>query len=192
MPAKKRWLTHDIVVQTAVKMANECGDARDITLAALARALNVRTPSLYNHVGGVDDLKRAMTLYALRRLIHEIQRATVGLTGRDAVAATAVAYRQFALDYPGVYELTVRAPDPEEQELVHLAQTLLQSLLLMLASMGLEGNDALHAVRGLRAILHGFVSLEAAEGFKMALDREESYRRVVDVFLDGLAPESTA
>lgn len=192
MPAKKRWLTRDIVVQRAVQMANEAGDARVITLAAVARALEVRTPSLYNHVDGVDDLKRAMALYALRRLIRAIQEATVGLTGRDAVAATAVAYRQFALNSPGVYELTVRAPDADEQELVHQAQTLLQSLLLMLASMGLEGNDALHAVRGLRAILHGFVSLETAEGFKMTLDREESYKRVVDIFLDGLAPGSPA
>jgi len=192
MPAKKRWLTRDIVVRTAVETANEAGTARDVTLAALARELDVRTPSLYNHVDGVDDLKRAMALFALRRLIHDIQQATVGLMGRDAVAATAVTYRQFALDFPGVYELTVRAPDPDEQELAHEAQTLLQSLLLMLASMGLEGSDALHAVRGLRAILHGFVSLEAAEGFKMALDREESYRRVVDIFLDGLAPDGTA
>jgi hypothetical protein len=59
-------------------------------------------------------------------------------------------------------------------------------LLLVMASMGVQGDDAIHAIRGLRAILHGFCSLEAAEGYKMSLDREESFHRLVNTYLDGL------
>jgi len=39
--------------------------------------------------------------------------------------------------------------------------------------------DTLHAIRGLRAMLHGFVALEAAGGFGMPLDLDVSYRRLV-------------
>jgi hypothetical protein len=60
-------------------------------------------------------------------------------------------------------------------------------LLLLTASSGLQGDEALHAIRGLRAILHGFVSLETAGGFKMALDQEESFRRLVSAYLGTLA-----
>jgi len=45
-----------------------------------------------------------------------------------------------------------------------------------------KGNDALHATRGLRAIIHGFVSLDAAGGFRLKLDLEESLDRVLVAF----------
>ncbi len=46
------------------------------------------------------------------------------------------------------------------------------------AGYGLTGDDAIHAIRGLRALMHGFVSLEAAGGFAMPQDLDESYRAV--------------
>ena len=54
----------------------------------------------------------------------------------------------------------------------------------MLAGYGLTGDDDIHAIRGLRALMHGFVSLEAAGGFAMPLDLDESYRRLVAGFGD--------
>ena len=187
MADKKRRLTRDVVVETAAKMANENGNVEALTLTAVAEALGVRPPSLYNHVSGMQDLRRAMALHAVKHLVAAVQRATVGLTGREALMATALAYRAFARNHPGIYPLTIRAPDAEDDALVPLAQMFLQSLLLMLGSMGLEGERALHAVRGLRAVLHGFVSVEAAEGFRMPLNREESFQLAVETFLNGLS-----
>ena len=37
-------------------------------------------------------------------------------------------------------------------------------VLDVLASYGLRGDDALHAVRGLRSVIHGFATLETREG----------------------------
>jgi hypothetical protein len=34
--------------------------------------------------------------------------------------------------------------------------------------------------------MHGFTSLEAAGGYKMSLNQEESFRRLVHTYLDGL------
>lgn len=186
MATKKRWLDREIVVQTAAEMANEAGDMRELTLTALAGQLNVRTPSLYNHVKGIEDLHYALALYTLEQILRALRRATAQLTGREALMAAAEAYRRFAQQNPGIYALVARAPEAHETELVDLAQQLLQHLLLILSSLGLDGEDALHAVRGLRAILHGFVSLEAAQGFRMELDRELSFRRLLESYLNGI------
>jgi hypothetical protein len=64
-------------------------------------------------------------------------------------------------------------------------------LLLILGSLGLAGKDALHVVRGLRSCLHGFVALESAGGFKMALDLDESFRRMLTAYLDGVVPSAS-
>ncbi|MDX1612950.1 MAG: TetR-like C-terminal domain-containing protein [Candidatus Promineifilaceae bacterium] len=188
--AKKRRLNRTAVVEQAARMANAAGDPDAVTLTALAQALQVQTPSLYNHVAGLDDLRHALAAYGARQLIEALRAVTAGHIGRDALRAVAMTYREFAHQHPGLYPLTIRAPDLQQVELVALAQELLQMLLLILASCGLQGDEALHAVRGLRAVLHGFSSLEAAGGYKMALDRDESFDLLVTTYLDGLlSPE---
>jgi hypothetical protein len=59
-------------------------------------------------------------------------------------------------------------------------------VVAVLSAYGLQGDDALHAVRGIRSIVHGFATLEAAGNFAMALDRDESFRRLVRLQIDGL------
>jgi hypothetical protein len=63
----------------------------------------------------------------------------------------------------------------------------LRTVAAVLSGFGLTGDDMVHAIRGLRALMHGFVSLEAAGGFAMPLDLDESYHRLVDGFGKQLA-----
>jgi AcrR family transcriptional regulator len=188
--AKPRRLNREIVIETAAGLADEAGDHQAVTLTALAAALDVRPPSLYNHLAGLDDLHQGLALLGLRLLTDEVRQAAAGLAGRAALLAIADAYRSFARAHPGLYPLTIRAAGPEEPELAAAGLALLQYLQLVLASCGLAGDAALHAIRGLRAVLHGFVSLEAAGGYKMALDVGTSYRLVVERYLDGLASKA--
>lgn len=159
-----------------------------VTLTGLAEALGVRPPSLYNHIESLEDLHQGMALAGVELLTTRLRQASAGLVGREAIIAIADAYRRFVREHPGLYPLTIRAPEADESALQARAQELLQMLLLLMASLGVEGEDAIHAIRGLRAILHGFTSLESAEGFKMPLDREQSFRRLVEAYLDGIMP----
>jgi hypothetical protein len=51
---------------------------------------------------------------------------------------------------------------------------------------GLEGEDAIHGARIVRSALHGFVALEAGEGFGISLDLDESFARLVATLDRGL------
>lgn len=192
MAVKRRRLNREMVVAQAAALADAAGTLEAVTLSGLAEALDVRPPSLYNHVSGLEDLHHALAVYALSRLVETLGQAAVGAVGREALISMAHAYRRFAHDHPGLYPLTIQAPAPEDHELGEPAQTLLQMLLLVLASFGVHGDDALHAVRGLRALLHGFVSLEATGGYKMALDLDESFHRLLHLYLDGLKAGKTS
>lgn len=185
---RRRRLNRELVVKQAVVMADEAGDASAVSLTALAEALNIRPPSLYNHIESLEDLQHGMAVAGARLLLDTLRQAAMGLVGREALLAIAAAYRQFVQDHPGVYPLTVTAPEADDAALQAIAQEILQLLQLVLASLGVQGEDAIHAIRGLRAILHGFTSLEAAEGFKMGLDREQSFQRLVSAYLEGITP----
>lgn len=186
--SRRKRLNREQVIERAVEMANEAGSVEAVSLTALARALQVRVPSLYNHITSLDDLRRAMAVYALHELLLKLRQATAGREGRDSLEAVAYATRQFALANPGVYLLTTRTPEPADATFDALVNELLQGLFLIMATCGLQGDEAIHALRGFRSVLHGFVSLEMTGGFQLPLSRDESFRRLVESYLNGLVP----
>lgn len=157
-----------------------------VTLASVAAQLGIRIPSLYNHISGLPGLRDHLRLWALRGLAEALRRAAVGKSGAAAILSAAQAYRAFAHAHPGLYPATLRAPTPDEPELVAVSQDILDTLLRILEPYALSQEDSLHVIRGLRSLLHGFVDLEIAGGFGMALDRDESFRRLLQAFIDGL------
>lgn len=190
--SRRRRLNKKRVLQTAAQLAEESGGVGELTLTALANALGVQTPSLYNHIDGLEGLREELTLLAGRTLLQEVRQAAYGRTGVEALRSMGHAYRAFAHNHPALYPLTTEAPDPEETERVALAQEWLQMLLLTMASLGLHDDEALHAIRTYRALLHGFVSLEASGGFKMDLDRDQSFEMMLAAFLETVARSRAA
>jgi AcrR family transcriptional regulator len=178
----------DAVVAAAAHVADSEGLAA-VTLARLAADLGVKAPSLYAHVGGLGDLRRRLGARGARELAAVLQAAAAGRARRDALDAVANAYRAYAREHPGTYA-TLQRPLTVEQdgEESAAAQTAVVDVVLaVLRGYVLEGNEAIHATRTLRAALHGFVSLEAEGGFGLPLSLDESFSRLVDVLDRGLA-----
>ena len=180
-------LTTAIVVSEAADLADEIGyDA--LTLTALAARLKVAVPSLYKHVGSLEDLRRGVALMAIGELGSAMQQARAG--GADPasdIRALATAYRRYALDHPGRYAATVRAATGDDRESQAVTDATLRPAFEVLEDNGLHGDDLVHAARSLRAALHGFAALEAAGGFGLPQDVERSFEWLVDNFERGLA-----
>jgi AcrR family transcriptional regulator len=173
------------VVEAAAKLVDEEG-IEQLTLGRLAERLGVRTPSLYNHVAGLPGLRHDLALYCLRDLRDCITRATVGKSRAEAIVALADAYRAYGRKTPGRYALTLQAPPPDDQEVQAVAQQVVEVVLAVLAPYNLSEEDAIHAIRGLRSIVQGFISLEIAGGFGMPIDTDASFHWLINLFIDGL------
>ncbi|WP_420643518.1 TetR/AcrR family transcriptional regulator [Candidatus Leptofilum sp.] len=180
-----RDLTKEKVVQKAVELANQLGDVHQLKLKDLAAALNIKVPSLYNHIEGTDGLVYALRVHALLVLDEQLRDAMAGKIGSEALWAAAQCYRTFAHANPGIYQLVIPA-GAADSEIERLGWNTISLMLLVLGSFGLEGEEALHVVRGFRSLLHGFVSLELAGGFGLDLDLDESFYRFFKAYLDGL------
>jgi len=178
------------VVAAAADIADAEGLDR-LTLARVAAAAGVRTPSLYNHVESLDDVRRRVALLALRDLADALRDAAVGRAGDDALAAMADAYRAYARRHPGRYAATQRAPAEGDEEMRTAAAGAVDVVLAILRGYGLEGDDAIHAARAVRSALHGFVTLETGGGFGIPVDLDESYARMVRALARGLRDAPT-
>jgi AcrR family transcriptional regulator len=185
-------LSTALVVGAAAELADSEG-LEGLTLARLASAVGVRTPSLYNHVGSLEDVRRRIALVALRELGDALRDAAVGRARDDALVALAHAYRAYARTHPGRYAAAQRAPSADDdEELLAAAARAVDVLLAVLAGYGLSGDDAIHAARAVRSALHGFVALEGGGGFGLPVELDESFDRMVTALARGLSGSDRA
>ncbi|WP_407270932.1 TetR/AcrR family transcriptional regulator [Radiobacillus sp. PE A8.2] len=178
-------LTADMIVQVAIDIANKEG-THAVTIASVAKQLNVRPPSLYNHISGLTELHRSMTLKGLIQLHDTLVNATKDHQREAAITALTKGYMSFARKHKGLYEATLDAPKEKDLEITQASEKIVALVLQTLAYLELNEENALHAVRGLRSILHGFASLEQHGGFGIPLDIDESINYTIQTLLRGL------
>jgi AcrR family transcriptional regulator len=182
---RRAGLDDRVILRAAEEIADREGLER-LSLARLAERLGVRPPSLYNHVAGLDDVRRGLALEGARALAGRLARAAVGKPGAEGVRAIGEAYRAFAREHPGLYAALQRAPAPDNTALIAASEDIMAILRAALAPWGLDEAEQVHAIRTLRSLAHGFVSLEVAGGFGMPYDLRESYEYALALFIAGL------
>ncbi|NJN17658.1 MAG: TetR family transcriptional regulator [Oscillochloris sp.] len=173
------------VIAAAAELADSNG-LEALTLAQVAAKLGIKLPSLYNHVDGLAGLRRALALLGLRELADLMSRAAIGKAEADALMAIAVAYRDYVKQHPGCYAAGVRAPAADDPELVAAGTRVVEIVAAVLAPYELSDDDVIHAIRALRAIVHGFATLETAGGFGIPLDQDVSFRRLMQIYIQGV------
>lgn len=173
-------LTRDRVAAVAADLVDETG-FETLSLSAVAKRVGVSQPALYKHVPGLDALRRDVAVLAVGELAEILRGARAGLHGREALRAVCTAYREYATAHPGRAAASVRAPAPDDPDHAAVGAATVGELLAVLADYGIgEGEEGVHAVRQIRACLHGFVTLEAGGGFGLPASVDETFSRLVD------------
>lgn len=183
-------LTTASVVAAAAQLADDRGLA-ELTMARIAERVGVRAPSLYKHVASQDALVRGIAVLGLTEAGEAMGTAIQGLSGRDALAAAARAFRGYVLAHPGRYAATVGLPSVGPDDPLGAASLRsLAPLEAVLRGYGIEAGAMMHALRIVRSALHGFATLESEKGFRWSADVDESFERLVDLLDRGLAAEA--
>jgi AcrR family transcriptional regulator len=181
-------LTKTTVIQAAAELINEEG-ASALSLSRLAEKLDIRTPSLYNHVDGLPGLHRELAVMNARLIADRLGEAAIGKSGAELFMDVAQSFRSYVKDYPGLYLSTLRSSGKQtvqDENLMREEERALKVGLAVMASLGLQGEDAIHALRAFRSMVHGFATLEVAGGFGLPEDCDESFRRLVAFLVAGL------
>lgn len=175
----------DTLLDEAIKIANHQG-IEAVTLASLAKELNIKSPSLYNHIDGLQGLRKQLALRGLKELYNELANSIIGLSDDEAIHRLSKAYVAFVRSQSGLYEATLMAPDSKDEEVQEAGEKIVNLVLSVLEPYKLKAEESIHIVRGLRSILHGFASLELKSGFGLPLNLDESLNLIIDTFLIGI------
>lgn len=179
------------VVEAAAVIADREG-LNAVSLASVASSLGVRSPSLYNHVDGLDGLRRQITFHACGLLTVELAESVEGLAGTEALHAVAVRLRSFAHRHPGLYDSLLPAPSPQDDP--ELAAALAEPVGVVgsvLATMDIDPQAVIPQIRALRAAVHGFVDLELRGGFGLPDDIDDSFATTIDLVIAAIGAAAT-
>lgn len=182
----KKRITRDVIVQTAISIANEKG-LKNITLKDIADALEIKPPSLYNHLKGIDDLYNILANYGLNKLKECLMEATIGLSGKDALISMSNAYRKFSRDYPSLYESTQLVNTFTDVSIKKLSTDIINIISKIISIYNYSKEENIHIIRTLRSYLHGFISFEQNKLFEMSTSTDESFAAGLELIINGIA-----
>ena len=182
----KRGLDTQTILNAAAELAEEKG-LENVSLLQVAEKLGVKSPSLYNHLSGLQELSSGIAKLAITRLEDAVRSAAVGRSKRDALTEIASAYRRFAKENPELYKAILRFPSYHDSGIQEAGHAVVRILYQVMEPYHYSKEETLHFVRGFRSTLHGFVSLEEAGFFQSTeANVEESYKQLVSRLISTL------
>ncbi|PFG39538.1 TetR family transcriptional regulator [Georgenia soli] len=152
----------DEIVEAAVAVLEAEGlDA--VSMRRIATELGIQAPSLYKHVGGKEDIEAALQERALEGM------TTALVAAGDDLERLGLAYRRWALDNPGLYEVATRRPLLRDRIRPGVEEAAAAPIVRV------AGGDE-HLARALWALAHGLVDLELRHRFPPGADLDATWR----------------
>lgn len=182
----QRRLTKEKVIQVALELVDQKG-FENLSIQDLARTLEIKAPSLYNHIRSLEELQHLTGEQAAQRLTTMIETEVQGKEGSQAVFALAKTYRQFALAHPGLYQISVVFPRQNANlppSTINMRELFAKILRTQFPSLPEENIRA--AARALRSLLHGFVAMEITNGWTNIIDKDKSFEQALDFLIAGI------
>ena len=180
--AQKRNLDLDKIIDQATELISKKG-LTATTLPALAKALDVRSQSLYHYVSGRKQLLSLVGARRIKILRHELMNELIGMSGRDALLKFADVVRDFLLSDPALSSILYHLNEYPKDAAINQE-------ILDLIKMGERLNFKKESVISFHALIGavlGYVFLDKSKSFGDETE-DESNRNYHEMILRLVEP----
>jgi AcrR family transcriptional regulator len=174
--------SHAELVSIALALV-EADGPEALTVSAVAQAAGVKAPSLYKHFADRLALLKAVEIAILDNLEATLRGETKGRTPMQRLRSMAAVYRKFANDRPRRYEAIYSRNAFVDPQLTAACLKAAQPLFEELKAAGIAEKRILPLSRTLTAFLHGFVSMEIVNAFRLGGDLDSDFEASVATIL---------
>ena len=178
-------VTKAAVIEAASDIADRDG-LGGVSLKAVAERLNIRTPSLYNHIGSLDDLLREVAHEGMTAMNDRMTRAAVGTFGGRAIKAVSTEYLNYMIEHPGVYETIQWASWHGNEETERIYGEYIALMRKLIASLACDERSTDEICGLLTGLLHGFTTLQLRYAFEEPERVRREMENAVDTVLLGI------
>ena len=178
-------LDKDFIVKKAAELANQIG-IENISLKLLADNLGVQSPSLYNHIKGIDDLQKEIMLLGWRELEDKVIEAAVCVSGYDALEAICRAFYKYATENKGIFNAMLWYNQFQNDESQKATEKMFSMIYKIFSTLNISKENSNHLIRTFRGFLEGFALLVNHEAFGNPTSSvEKSFDIALQVLLAG-------
>lgn len=178
-------ITKNAIIQAASDIADEKG-LNNLSLKIVAEKLNIKTPSLYNHIDCLDDLLRAVAHNGMWQMNERMKQAAIGTIGAAAIKAVSVEYLNYMLEHPGVYETIQWATWHGTDETAAIFDDYLSLLITLIKSCNFNQAKTNEILNMLTGIIHGYTTLQLRYAFSNPVKARDDLCNALDVLLTGI------
>ena len=148
--------------------------------------LGVKPPSLYNHIGGLEDLKMQLMIYGWKQMEQGIIQSVIGVSGYNAIRAGCYAFYEYATENPGLFNAMLWYNKFLNTETMGATSGLFSVLFKVTSSLNISEENCNHIIRTLRGFLEGFSLLVNNEAFGNPISIAESFELSLNVLIEGI------
>lgn len=191
-------LPYEFILDTALQLVEEKGFYK-FSMHDLANALGIKTPSLYNHFSGIQQLQKELALKIERELYQQSINAMKDNSPDNMIRALAHTQLEYARQHPHLYQVILSLPNIEQNNLAddndyfrhvqqfqrpNVAWHSVEPIRTALNQYQLNEADSIHLNRMFRSMIHGYISLAAA-GYlaHQKYTTQESFDAAVEYFI---------
>lgn len=178
-------ISKSLVIETASKIADKQG-LNNLSLKAVAEELNVRTPSLYNHIESLDDLLREVAHKGMRSMNEQMTQAAIGKSGNTALKSISIEYLNFIIEYPGVYETIQWATWHGTNETAEIFENYIKILSTIILSYSFPSESTNEILNLFTGFLHGFTTLQVQYAFSEPQKVRDELCNSIDTIMLGV------
>ena len=177
-------VTKATIIQTAADIADKEG-LQNVSLKVIAEALEIRTPSLYNHIKNLDELLREVAHDGMRSMNARMVKAAIGHVGDKALKIIATEYLNYMIEHPGVYEIIQWASWNGTEETAIIFNDYLSLLKTLICSCGFNPDKTTEILSMVTGMLHGYTTLQLRYAFSNPDKVRKELSEAIDTLLLG-------
>ncbi|MCI7768643.1 MAG: WHG domain-containing protein [Oscillospiraceae bacterium] len=181
----KMGLDKAAVIERAALLANENG-LESVTIKELADSLKVRSPSLYNHIASLDELKKELMLFGWRQAEERLVSSARGMEGYDAIRRMCREFYAYATENKGVFSAMLWYNKYTDESSMSATSGLFSAIYESMESIGISRERAEHLIRTLRGFLEGYSLLVNNGAFGHPANIDESFEISLDILIEGI------
>ena len=181
----KNNISDELIIQSAAKLSNKIG-LENLSLKIIAEELNIKSPSLYNHITSLDNIKEKLMIYGWKEIENKIIDSAVGVTGYVALKNMCYAFYDYATNNKGVFLAMLWYNKFETEEKNNATTRLFDMVFKVMKSLNISEDNINHIIRTLRSFLEGFALLVNNNAFGNPISIKESFDLSLEIIMNGI------
>lgn len=178
-------VTKEAVIQVASDIADKNG-LNNVLLKTVAEKLNIRTPSLYNHIDSLDELLRSVAHKGMKAMNEKMTQVAIGNFGDAAVKAVGIEYLNYMIEHPGIYEAIQWATWHGSEKTGEIFGNYISLLTALIRSCNFKADSTNEILNLLTGILHGYTTLQLRYAFTNPDEVRKDLCNAIDTVLLGI------